>query len=112
LLVAADTHATNADAFGALDPSALYQSLKRFFVACSERAAEAGVEVEVDVDRLRQASTHWMRHFFANSAVNDQVDLPVLRDAMGHASLATTSIYLRTERDRMVKELGKMRRRG
>ena len=53
-----------------------------------------------------------MRHFFANSAVNDQVDLPVLRDAMGHASLATTSIYLRTERDRMVKELGKMRRRG
>lgn len=99
-----------ADRFGALDPSALYQVLKRFLKACARDAEERG---EQDVaDGLRRASTHWLRHFFANTAVADEVDIGAIRDALGHASLTTTSIYLHTETKRMVREMAKMRRKA
>lgn len=100
----------NADRCGSLDPTALYQSLKRFLRRCSSKAKEAGADI--DHVRLASASTHWLRHFFANSAIADKIDVSAVRDAMGHASVATTSIYLRTERTRMVNELSRMRRRG
>jgi len=98
-----------ADRFGALDPSALYQSLKRFLAACARDAARRGEHDHAE--DLRRASTHWLRHFFANSAVADGVEVSTLRDAMGHASLTTTSVYLHTESQRMVREMAKMRRR-
>lgn len=101
----------NADPYGAIDPSALYQSLKRFFAVCSRKAAVAGMGDE-NVKSLVAASTHWMRHFFANTAIADGVEPAALMDAMGHASLNTTSIYLRTERKRLVGQLSKLRRRG
>lgn len=100
----------NADRYGALNPSALYQSLKRFLKGCANAARQEGVEI--DADKLERASTHWLRHFFANSAVADGVALGVVRDIMGHASIATTSIYLQTERRAMVSEMTKVRRRS
>lgn len=102
--------APNADPYGSMDPSALYQSLKRFFAACAREARTAGMP-EGDAKALAAASTHWMRHFFANSALADGVAAEAVKDAMGHASLTTTSIYLRTERKRMVEQIGKLRRR-
>ena len=99
----------NMDRYGALEPSALYQSMKRFLARCAKRARDEGAPV--DGDKLESASTHWLRHFFANNAVNDGVALGTVRDIMGHASIATTSIYLRTERKEMVRELAKVRRR-
>lgn len=100
----------NADRYGALEPSALYQALKRFLVGCAKRAREEGEPI--DADKLERASTHWLRHFFANNAVADGVALGTVRDMMGHASIATTSIYLRTERRAMVKEMAKVKRRS
>jgi hypothetical protein len=98
-----------ADAYGSLDPTALHQALKRFLQAAADAAEELGAEV--DTQRLRRASAHWLRHFFANSMAADDVSPAAMKTAMGHSSLATTSVYLRPERKLLVAEMGKLKRR-
>lgn len=102
--------AMSADAYGSLDPAALHQALKRFLVAAADAADAAGAEI--DTQRLRKASAHWLRHFFANSMAADGVSPAAMKTAMGHSSLATTSVYLRPERKLLVAELSKMKRRA
>lgn len=46
--------------------------------------------------RLRQASTHWLRHTGA-SHLAESVDLKVLQDSLGHSSIATTGLYRHVE---------------
>lgn len=99
----------NSDRYGSLDPSGLRLTLKRFLGSCADEAQRSGAEI--DFEKLRDASTHWLRHFFANSAASDGVSGTALMELMGHSSLGTTSIYLRQERKRIVSEIGKMRRR-
>jgi site-specific recombinase XerD len=98
------------DRYGALDPSALLQALKRLLRRAAERAHLA--HPPLDDAALRRGSTHWLRHTFANNAVDDQVEPIVLRDALGHADLGTTSIYLKPEQKALVAQMAKMRRRG
>lgn len=93
-----------------LSPNAASQSLKRFLKHCASRARE--LDAPLDADRLAQASTHWLRHFFANTAAEDGVNPAALMSAMGHKSLQTTSVYLRTDRRQLVKEMAKVRRRS
>ena len=101
-----------ADAYGAIVPSALYQSLKRLFARAGETAAEVDGQGVLNFDReaFEQASTHWLRHFFATTAAQD-VDLAVLRDQMEHADLRTTSIYVAPKRRALVAQMSKLRRR-
>lgn len=92
----------------ALGMSGLYRSLKRFF----ERIAEHAHAVDgLDASRLRAASTHWLRHTFARQGAAAQMPVEVLQQALGHASLSTTTVYLSTERTRMVQEFEKLARR-
>jgi site-specific recombinase XerD len=49
--------------------------------------------------RLRLASAHWLRHSFGSHAA-ETMDLAIVRDWLGHASIATTSIYVSTERSK------------
>lgn len=98
-----------ADAYGSLDPTALHQALKRFLAAAADAADASGSEI--DTQRLRRASAHWLRHFFANSMAADSVNPTAMKTAMGHSSLATTSVYLRPERRLLVAEMGKLKRR-
>ena len=98
------------DRYGALDPSALLQALKRLLRRAAELAHLA--HPPLDEAALSRASTHWLRHTFANNAVDDQVEPIVLRDALGHADLGTTSIYLKPEQKALVAQMAKMRRRG
>lgn len=100
-----------ADAFGSLDPTALHQSLKRFLAAAAKAAESSTTKVEIDTARLRRASAHWLRHFFANSMASSEVSPAAMKAAMGHSSLATTSIYLRQDRKLLVAEMGKLRRK-
>lgn len=44
--------------------------------------------------RLRKASTHWLRHTFGTRIATTTRDVVLARDLLGHASVATTSIYL------------------
>jgi site-specific recombinase XerD len=50
-------------------------------------AARAGVDGRV--------YPHGMRHLFAVSLAEEGADLMLIRDALGHASAATTDLYLR-----------------
>ena len=42
---------------------------------------------------LRDTTLHGLRHAFAMHAINAQVPLPLLRDALGHTNLQTTNRY-------------------
>ena len=87
-----------------LSASGIYRTLKRFFHRCSLLASETGL----DPLHLKSASTHWLRHSFGRQAAVSGVPIEVISQAMGHASLTTTSIYLTQERSRMIKELRKI----
>jgi len=106
----AGDEALNADRYGSLDPASLRRSLKRFLANCADEAQKLGAGI--DAEKLRAGSTHWLRHFFANSAASDGVSPVALMESLGHASLSTTTVYLRQERQRLVSEMAKMKRRG
>ena len=79
----------------------LYKGLKRFFAACADDLEKGDAAAAA---RLRLASTHWLRHTHASHAVNGRpgrpgVPVQVMQANLGHASLATTSGYITTERD-------------
>jgi len=51
-------------------------------------------------DRIREASTHWLRHTYGSHSAARGVPQDVLQANLGHESLATTSIYVRAEKAR------------
>ena len=60
-----------------------------------------------DMEILRHAHPHSLRHTFGTHAAAGQVPLDVLQRVMGHASLQTTTIYVQAEKRRSIDELGK-----
>jgi len=73
--------------------SGLYQAIKAF-------TARAADPLDADAaERLRGASTHWLRHSHGSHALHGREGRPALpletvRDNLGHASAATTAQYL------------------
>jgi site-specific recombinase XerD len=51
-------------------------------------------------ERIRQASTHWLRHTYGSHSAARGVPQDVLQANLGHESPATTSIYVRAEKAR------------
>lgn len=51
-------------------------------------------------ERIREASTHWLRHTYGSHSAARGVPQDVLQANLGHESLATTSIYVRAEKAR------------
>lgn len=93
----------------ALGPKGIYLTLKRFF---RRIAPQAGAVDGLSSERLTAASTHWLRHTFGRQGAAAGVPVEVLRQAFGHASLASTGIYLDTERSRRVQALRRVRPGG
>jgi integrase len=85
---------SQADRYGALERSAIYKALRRFFrdVAVAA-AARDGAPGSAD---FLNASTHWLRHTFANSAVK-QMQPQVLQSLLGHSDLRVTSVYVKAD---------------
>jgi integrase/recombinase XerD len=54
--------------------------------------------------QLESASAHWLRHTAGSHMANSGIDLRVIRDNLGHASISTTSIYLHTEDEQRHQE--------
>ena len=54
------------------------------------------------------ASPHQLRHSFATRAINEGMRLDVLREILGHTSIATTQIYLHTSNAVMQKEYNRV----
>ena len=80
-----------------LTRAAVHQILKDAFRMAADQARERG-DAEQAL-RLNKASAHWLRHTAASSMANQAVDLAMVRDNLGHESIATTSIYLHSEED-------------
>jgi site-specific recombinase XerD len=55
--------------------------------------------------KLRSASTHWLRHTFATHGIHNGMTLETIRDLLGHRSLSTTSVYVTTEKDKRSREV-------
>ncbi len=55
--------------------------------------------------RLAQANAHAFRHTFGTQSVADEVPVDVVQKVLGHASLATTTIYVQAEKKRVLEEV-------
>ena len=55
------------------------------------------------------ASTHWLRHTFANSAVK-QMQPQVLQSLLGHSDLRVTSVYVKADAVDLVRGMRAMQR--
>lgn len=82
---------------GALSAAGLHRALKRFFQEVAAQATDAHARAA-----FQQASFHFLRHTFAHQVLKASgQDLPVTQQLLGHASLATTGIYVKANlRDR------------
>lgn len=90
-----------------LTASGLHYLLRDYF----EEAAQTLVEREPKwAEQIAKATTHWLRHSCATHAVAAGLPLDVLRENLGHEDLATTSLYVRTARDRQYEETTKWHR--
>lgn len=75
---------------------------KGFFPQAAEVLA---AEDPASTARLAQAGARWLRHTFGSHAIARGVALDVVQHRLGHASLATTSVYVHAEDARIAREL-------
>jgi site-specific recombinase XerD len=80
----------------------LLHILKRFFeVAAKQVEGDSPVLAE----KLRQATTHWMRHTHATHALAMGAELVIVRDNLRHSSISTTSTYLHGDDAKRSKQI-------
>ncbi|MEX3936352.1 tyrosine-type recombinase/integrase [Paraburkholderia phymatum] len=83
-----------------LTRAALHAIVKDVFAGAARQLRARGTEFEARATLLEQASAHWLRHSAGSHMADRQVDLRLVRDNLGHASLGTTSLYLHADDDR------------
>jgi len=79
-----------------LTPLAIHKIVKEAFTLAADHLAAAHPET---ADKLRQASTHWLRHTHGSLAVDRNIPLTMIRDNLGHSNIATTSYYVHADDD-------------
>ncbi|KAA0998036.1 tyrosine-type recombinase/integrase [Paraburkholderia panacisoli] len=87
-----------------LTRAALHRIVKQVFNGASDALRARGEAHASRADQLEQASAHWLRHSAGSHMADQQVDLRLVRDNLGHASLTTTSQYLHVDDDRRHRE--------
>ena len=78
-----------------------YDQIKAFFADCSD--VRRGQGDGKGAERFARASTHWMRHSHASHAIASGMPIEIAQQNLGHASLATTTVYVTTEKRRRMK---------
>jgi site-specific recombinase XerD len=86
--------------------STLYRQLKGHFETCADELVRAGDRA--GAVRVSKASTHWLRHTHATHALANGVSLQEAQQNLGHASLATTSVYVTTERAKRLRSMQRL----
>ena len=81
----------------ALTSSRIYEILAMYFERC---AVDVYASDPRAADQIREASTHWIRHTYGSHSAARGVPQDVLQANLGHESLATTSIYMKSEKSR------------
>ena len=89
------------DARQGIAATTFYDQIKAFFTDCADvlRGQGDGKGAE----RFYKASTHWMRHSHASHAIAGGMPIEIAQQNLGHASLATTTVYVTTEKRRRMK---------
>lgn len=81
--------------------SMFYDQVKAFFANCA--GVLRGQGDAKGAERLAKASTHWMRHSRASHAIAAGMPIEIAQQNLGHASLATTTVYVTTESKRRMR---------
>ncbi|WP_316157723.1 phage integrase family protein [Cupriavidus sp. BIC8F] len=87
-------------------PDGLYQLLTTALLRIADDATLPLAEAERGL--LRHVAPHALRHTFATHAVANEMPVDVLQRLLGHASLQTTSLYVRAERARGIAAVAKL----
>jgi integrase/recombinase XerD len=87
-----------------LTRAALHKIVKDVFASAANSLRATGHVNKERASRLEQASAHWLRHSAGSHMADQQVDIRLVRDNLGHASLTTTSQYLHVDDDRRHRE--------
>lgn len=93
-----------------LTRAALHTIVKGIFAGAAEKLRLRGEAYAARAAQLERASAHWLRHSAGSHMADGDVDLRLIRDNLGHASLTTTSLYLHADDDRRHDETGQKHR--
>ena len=80
-----------------------YDQIKSYFADCA--GVLRGHGDAKGAERFSRASTHWMRHSHASHAIAGGMPIEIAQQNLGHASLATTTVYVTTEKRRRMKAI-------
>lgn len=83
--------------------STLYKTLRTVFRQAAESLATDGKDQDAKV--FRRATVHWLRHTCGAHLASSGVPVNLMQKLLGHASLATTSIYTETDDEQLWAEI-------
>ncbi len=89
------------DLSSGLSRSGLYRILADFLESVAKQIQK---ERPVDASKLRASSTHWLRHTFAVTSL-ETMPVNVVQNALGHASVGTTSRYIKPDQREIIKAM-------
>ena len=84
----------------------IWRILKDVFLAAAELAEEAGDLGSAQT--LKAASTHWLRHGFATSLVENGASLKSVQTLLDHGSIQTSSRYMHKPEEALRADLGRI----
>jgi site-specific recombinase XerD len=87
-----------------LTRAALHGIIKDIFAGAAKKLRLRGEDYASRAAQLERASAHWLRHTAGSHMADGDVDLRLIRDNLGHASLTTTSLYLHADDDQRHRE--------
>ena len=76
-----------------ISAATLYDQIKAFLAATADEVAAGSPS---DADRLRMGPVHWLRHTHGSHAIAAGVPVEMVKEKLGHGSIATTGIYVTT----------------
>jgi len=79
--------------------------VSKFKQGLGERGIQRLAEKHLQAAGIKDALVHTLRHTFATHHVQKGTDLRVVQEALSHASLATTGIYVHLAREQMDRQL-------
>jgi site-specific recombinase XerD len=88
----------------------IWKVMRDVLTAGADVAAARGDTAAQEV--LLLASTHWLRHTFANELLDSGADIRAVRDLLDHGDISTTNTYLHKAQAKLRGEINKLARRS
>jgi site-specific recombinase XerD len=87
----------------AISPSGLYKAIRGLFQDAAHTLHASGKAH--DARAFERASVHWLRHSCGSHLGSSGVPVNLIQKLLGHASVATTSIYTESDEERLWLEI-------